>query len=114
MFLRQPMFLRQRWFLRQPMFHRQRRLMQELGLQQFEKRWFLQQQQPIFHLGGVQPIFLGEDIQLFVQLFLVGHNQHIYQYRYMEYFQSNIQLERIQFISFRVGYKRSFRRCHIE
>lgn len=65
---------------------------------------FLQLERPIFQLVDEQLVFQRLDIQLFLGLCLVGHNQHIYQCKHMGYVQSNIQLVNIQFISSREEY----------
>jgi len=65
---------------------------------------FLQLGRPIFQLVDEQLVFQRLDIQLFLGLCLVGHNQHIYQCKHMGCVQSNIQLVNIRFISSREEY----------
>jgi len=64
--------------------------------------------QQLFHLERGQLIFQLGYIQLFLNFFLKQHNQHIYQYRHMEYFQFGIQLVYIQFILFHEEYNQFF------
>jgi len=60
--------------------------------------------QQLFQMEHEQLVFQLGDIQLFLSFFLIQHNQHIYQYKYMGHVRSSIQLEYIQFVFFHVEY----------